>query len=145
MTRFARFLTAFLLTACLLAAAGCIRSRIVVESEPSGAAVKFDNQDYGDTPVTIPFIWYWYHDVEVSKEGFEPSKASEYLATPPWFLFPLDLFAEAIPVPFYDTRHFKYTLKPAPKSDVTAPAAEATPVPATPTVTVPAPPPTALP
>lgn len=130
MTRSTRFLTTFLLTACLLAAAGCIRSRLLVTSEPSGAAVKIEGKEYGDTPVTIPFTWYWYYKVEVQKDGFEPVTSMEYLRTPPWFIFPLDFFAELIPYPLGDTRHRNYVLQPAPLDEAALTTGTATVAPA---------------
>ena len=107
--------------ASLLAAAGCIRSRLLVTSEPSGAAVKIEGKDYGDTPVSVPFIWYWYYKVEIRKDGFEPVTKIEHLRTPPWLIFPLDFFAELIPYPITDTRHRDYVLKPAPLVSAEAP------------------------
>jgi len=43
-----------------LAASGCIRSRIIVTSDPPGADVTMNGLHRGRTPIEIPFIWYWY-------------------------------------------------------------------------------------
>jgi hypothetical protein len=132
MTRSIRFLPILLLATSLLAAAGCIRSRLLVTSDPSGAAVKIEGKEQGDTPVTVPFTWYWYYKVEVRKDGYEPVTKLEYLRTPPWLLFPLDFFAELIPYPIGDTRHRNYVLKPAPQVEAapTTGTATAAPTPA---------------
>jgi hypothetical protein len=100
--------------ALLLLSAGCIRSSVEIVSDPPGANVKFQDYDRGQTPVKIPFIWYWYYDIELDKPGYKTLKAQEYFATPPWFLFPLDLFFEALPFPGPDTRHRHYKLEPLP-------------------------------
>ena len=112
MTRFSRFGMAIVAVCILLAATGCIRSRVRITSEPPGATVRFQKVERGETPVTIPFIWYWYYDIDVEKAGFEPVHARERFRTPPWFLFPLDFVAELMPFPIPDTRHRHYALTP---------------------------------
>jgi PEGA domain len=96
----------------LLASVGCIRSRLIITTDPPGADVTFHHEDYGRTPVTIPFIWYWWYDVEITKEGFETVVAEERLRCPPWFIFPLDGFFEILPIQVTDTRRRHYTLTP---------------------------------
>ena len=96
----------------LLASAGCIRSRVIISSDPPGADVTFHHKGYGRTPVTIPFIWYWWYDVEIRKEGFEPVVTEERFRCPPWFIFPLDGFFEILPIPITDTRRRHYSLTP---------------------------------
>lgn len=108
----ARLFTVLVLAAATLALGGCIRSRAVVTSEPENATVYWRGVERGETPIEIPFIWYWYYDIRLEKEGYQPLEVEEYLGTPPWFLFPLDLFAELIPVPLRDTRELHYQLEP---------------------------------
>jgi hypothetical protein len=110
----ARWGFAGILILALLATCGCIRSRVRITSDPPGAAVKFQGVDRGETPVTIPFIWYWYYDIDVAKEGYQTAHAVERFKTPPWFYFPLDFFAELIPIPIPDTKTRHYALKPLP-------------------------------
>lgn len=104
-----------LLTVCLLTGAlgatGCLRSRVVITSEPSGAEVIWRGQPYAATPVEIPFIWYWYYDYALEKPGYEPVEVVERFRTPPWFLFPMDFLLEVAPVPIKDTRRRHYVLK----------------------------------
>ncbi len=94
-----------------LMAAGCIRSRVVITSEPNQAEVTFNGRPRGATPIEIPIIWYWYYDVKVEKEGYESIQVIERFRTRPWFLMPMDLVAEIIPVPIPDVRHRHYILK----------------------------------
>ncbi len=109
-------LCALSLLVALATCTGCIRSRVIITSEPPDATVHFkgagEEMRRGETPVTIPFIWYWYYKVRVEKEGYEPVEAIERFRTPPWFIFPLDFFAEIIPIPFTDTRERHYVLTP---------------------------------
>ena len=97
--------------ALALTAGGCIRSRVHILSEPAGAEVIWRGQPYGATPVTIPFIWYWYYDIALEKPGYERLEVTERFRTPPWFLMPLDLFMEMIPIPIPDNRERSYVLK----------------------------------
>ncbi len=102
-------------TLCILAicalASGCIRSRVIVTSEPPGADVTLNGLHRGRTPIEIPFIWYWYYDFELTEEGYEPLVARERFHAPVYAAFPpLDLLSEAAPVVFRDTRRRHYTL-----------------------------------
>ncbi len=95
--------------------AGCIRSRVTITSDPPQAEVTWLGEPRGVTPITIPIKWYWYYDFTLEKEGYEKIDRVEYFRTPPWFLMPLDIFAEIIPIPIRDSRerHFKMTKKEA--------------------------------
>lgn len=142
MSAFSRILLGAAVSLLLLPTTACIRSRVIIESEPPGATVKFHREVRGETPVTIPFIWYWYYEVELEKEGYEPVRTVERFRCPPWFIFPLDGIMELMPFPITDTRKRTYQLKPLAKPVETAtgqaaaapatptpPAAEAAPVP----------------
>ena len=100
----------------LLTSTACIRSRVSITSDPPDAEVTFLGEDRGETPVTIPIIWYWRYPIVIEKEGFETVEAEEHFRTPPWFLFPLDFFAELLPIPIPDTHRRHYVLKPQPES-----------------------------
>ncbi len=136
MSAFYRILLGAALALLLLSATACIRSRVIIESEPPGATVKFHRELRGETPVTIPFIWYWYYEVELEKEGYEPVRTVERFRTPPWFIFPLDGVMELMPFPIYDTRKRTYQLKPIVKS-AEAPVAQPTGAPVEPGNTAP--------
>ncbi len=109
--RFGRCICAVLLI--LLLATACIRSRVVITSDPTGADVTFKSMPRGRTPVTIPIIWYWYYDINIEKPGYEPIVTTERFHAPVWFYMPLDLIMEAIPIPIYDTKKRHYVLVPS--------------------------------
>lgn len=111
---FPRFLMTLLAAAALLPATACLRSRVHITSEPSGAEVIWRGQPYGATPVTIPFIWYWHYDFSLEKPGYERVDVVERFRTPPWFLMPIDLFMEMLPVPIPDNRYRHYMLQAKP-------------------------------
>lgn len=115
LSRFSRRLHLLLLPAVALtalAATGCIRSRVEITSEPSQAEVIWHGEPRGVTPITIPFIWYWHHDIVIEKPGYERLEVVERFRTPPWFLMPLDLFMEILPIPIPDHRTRHYVLTP---------------------------------
>jgi hypothetical protein len=121
---------AMLALAGLLAgcANGGIRSRVQITSEPSGAEVIWRGQSRGATPIMIPFTWYWHYDVAVVKPGYKRIEVDEHFRTPPWFLMPLDLFAEMIPIPIHDTRYRHYVLEPQQTAEETPPVREINPL-----------------
>lgn len=96
---------------------GCLRSRVHITSEPAGAEVIWRGKPYGATPVTIPFIWYWYYDFALEKPGYKRLDVQERFRTPPWFLMPLDIVMEIVPVPIPDNRYRHYVLEPAEKTE----------------------------
>lgn len=102
-----------LMMVILTGMAGCIRSRVHINSNPQGANVTLNQQPYGPTPVDIPFIWYWYYDIKLEKEGYATIEDEQKFKTPIWAFPPLDLFAEALPFPIPDNRHLDYQLQPA--------------------------------
>jgi hypothetical protein len=101
-----------LLTVVLLVSTGCIRSKLNITSEPSGAAVTVNGETYGRTPVSVPFIWYWYYDVQLKSKGYETLNVRERMYAPPYFYIPLDLFFELLPFPVYDNRYRHYYMTP---------------------------------
>lgn len=107
-----RTIPMLILALALVGASGCIRSYVDISTNPSGAEVIVNNRPRGRSPVRVPFIWYWYYEIRVEKEGYEPLKAVERWRSPVWAIFPLDFFAEAIPIPIHDRRFVVYELKP---------------------------------
>ncbi len=104
------FLLGLLLLAAAMLLAGCIRSRVVVTSDPPGADVTMNKVYRGRTPITIPFTWYWYYDFKIQKEGYREVIARERFRTPPWFIIPFDLIMEAMPFHINDVRYRHYSL-----------------------------------
>lgn len=99
--------------ASLLPLGGCIRSKVVVTSDPPGAVVRMNGRNLGTTPVTRPFAWYWFYDFEAQKEGFETSTVRKRFS-PPFYLMPgPDFFMELIPINIHDTKRVHLVLEPA--------------------------------
>jgi hypothetical protein len=120
-------LSLFLAAAGALLASGCIRSRVTITSEPTGAEVIWRGQPYAATPVTIPFVWYWYYDFSLEKPGYKRLDVLERFRTPNWALLPLDLVMEILPIPIPDDRVRKpYILEPLPPGETVEAAPIAT-------------------
>ena len=91
---------------------GCIRSRVIMTSDPPGADVTLKRDYRGKTPITIPISWYWFYKVKVEKEGYETIETYERFRAPVWFWMPFDIVMEAMPFPIYDTKRRHYELVP---------------------------------
>ena len=114
------------------ALSGCIRPKLIVDTVPSGGTVYFQNQERGDAPIVIPFIWHWYYKVRVEKKGYKTVEKIEFLPPPPWFLMPLDFAAEVLPIPVPDNHKRRYVLEPLPQDSTVPPAVVPAPAPAAP-------------
>ncbi|MEN6627098.1 MAG: PEGA domain-containing protein [Candidatus Sumerlaeia bacterium] len=106
-----------ILLAVAIAAAGCIRSKVVITSVPDGAEVIWRGKPYGATPVEIPINYYWYYDYSLSKPGYKKVEMLEHFRTPPWFLIPTDFIMEIIPIPISDTRARNFVMEPLPPKE----------------------------
>lgn len=91
---------------------GCIRSMVRITSTPSGARVWVNYDERGRTPLEVPIIWYWYYKIRLEKEGYEPIEVDERFYAPPWAVPPIDLLAEALPIPIKNTYYRHYNLRP---------------------------------
>jgi len=93
-----------LFLAVALAAAGCVRSKAVITSDPPGADVHMNDIHVGRTPVEVPFTWYWYYDFKAEKEGYEATVQRERFRAPVYLWFPLDFVMELVPARITDTK-----------------------------------------
>jgi PEGA domain-containing protein len=89
---------------------GCVRRQLTVTTDPPGALVHLNGQEFGRTPVTRDFTWYGTYDVQLRKEGYQTQKTTGKVIAPWWQWVPFDLFAELFPLT--DKRELHYTLAP---------------------------------
>jgi hypothetical protein len=109
MSRLSLFVASGLL---LVVASGCVKRKLTVTSEPSGALVTLNGQEAGRTPFTTDFRWYGFYDVEVRREGSKTLITRERIIAPWWQWVPFDLMAELVPgATDRQSMHFK--LEPA--------------------------------
>ena len=105
----------FLICAAVITAAfssGCVERKLMIKSDPPGAAVYFNQAYMGETPIDFDFKWYWSHRVELKKDGYEEISNLEAIKAPPHMWMPFDLVMELLPFKIKDSRELTYTLKP---------------------------------
>lgn len=97
-----------------LAAPGCVRRTVTINTAPQGAKVILNDEEVGTSPVQVDFLWYGDYDVIVRKDGYETLHTHQRLE-PPWYQVPpFDFFAEILnPVMLHDQQQMSFTLHPA--------------------------------
>lgn len=110
-----------LVALCVLAS-GCVRRQLTIRSEPPGATIMVNDEVVGITPHSYDFLWYGWHRISLTKDGYERLDDRVKLAAPPALWVPCDLAMELLPVTFRDDRQFSYQLAPlVPLPDPTPP------------------------
>jgi hypothetical protein len=95
----------------LLFLTGCVRRKIVVNSNPPGARVYFDGEYMGDTPVEFPFKWYGGHRLRLEQEGYDDTVNVVELRAPLHLKMPFDFIAELAPFPVEDKKEFRVEMR----------------------------------
>ena len=87
-----------LLSVCLtlILLTGCVERKLTINTEPQGATVTLNDEEIGQSPVTVSFNWYGDYNVRISKEGYETLKTHRALKGPWYDNFPFDFFAQVI-------------------------------------------------
>lgn len=75
---------------------GCVERRLTINTEPQGALVVLNDEEIGESPVTVSFEWYGDYDVRISKEGYETLDTHRKLESPWYDDFPFDFFAHLL-------------------------------------------------
>ena len=106
----------------LVASAGCVERTLTVTSDPPGALVEVNGEEFGRTPVTRDFTYYGKFDVALRHPERATVKDQAWVVAPWWQWPPLDFFAELAPWRPRDARALHYDLPAAEPADV-APSA----------------------
>ena len=85
-----RALLIFSLTTVLLS--GCVERELTINTEPQGGLVILNDEEIGNSPVTVNFKWYGTYRVRIEKEGFTSLSKNIKLERPLHDLFPFDIF-----------------------------------------------------
>ena len=105
----------------VIAVAGCVERRFVIESDPPGALVLMNGQPIGATPVDGHFLYYGKYQFTLIKDGYETLQVDECFQTPWYEFFPIDFVTENIyPGKVEDVRRpqvFRLTPKLQPRTD----------------------------
>ena len=87
-------LTVILITVITLT--GCVERKLTINTEPQGALIVLNDEEIGQSPVTVSFNWYGDYDVRISKAGCQTMKTHRQLKGPWYDYFPFDFFAQVI-------------------------------------------------
>lgn len=75
---------------------GCVERKLTINTEPQGALVVLNDEEIGQSPVTVSFNWYGDYNVRISKEGYQTLKTHRELKGPWYDKFPYDFFAQIL-------------------------------------------------
>ncbi len=91
---------------------GCVERNLTINTEPQGAMVVLNDEEIGNSPVTVSFEWYGDYNVRVSKEGFETLKTHRKLKAPWYDGFPFDFLTLLNPERTVDEYEWTFELEP---------------------------------
>jgi hypothetical protein len=101
---------------CLVASlllCGCVERRLTINTKPQGAVVALNDEEIGESPVTVNFNWYGDYCVRISKEGYETLNTHRDLKGPWYDYFPFDFFAQIVnPNRIVDSYEWTFELSP---------------------------------
>ena len=96
-----------------LLAAGCVERKLTIITRPEGALVVLNDEEIGESPVTVPFQWYGDYRVRVSKDGYQTLVTNQKLKGPWYDYFPFDFFAQIVnPDRIVDEYEWTFELTP---------------------------------
>lgn len=97
-----------------LLTAGCVERRLTIITEPKGALVTLNDEEIGESPVTVPFQWYGDYRVRISKDGYQTLVTNQKLKGPWYDYFPFDFFAQIVN-PGRTVDEYEWTFELTPK------------------------------
>lgn len=92
---------------------GCVKRELTINTKPQGAVVALNDEEIGESPVTVNFNWYGDYCVRISKEGYETLNTHRDLKGPWYDHFPFDFFAQIVnPNRIVDSYEWTFELSP---------------------------------
>ncbi len=91
---------------------GCVERKLTINTEPQGAMVVLNDEEIGNSPVTVSFEWYGDYNVRISKEDYETLKTHRKLEGPWYDGFPFDLLTLLNPERTVDEYEWTFELEP---------------------------------
>jgi len=92
---------------------GCVERKLTINTEPKGALVTLNDEEIGESPVTVNFNWYGDYCIRISKEGCETLNTHRELKGPWYDHFPWDFFAQIVnPNRVVDWYEWSFELEP---------------------------------
>lgn len=96
----------------VLIAGGCVERQLTINTQPQGAIVVLNDEEIGESPVTVSFNWYGDYCVRISKQGYETLNTHRKLKGPWYDAFPFDFFAMLNPERTVDSYEWTFELAP---------------------------------
>ncbi|HUT45814.1 MAG TPA: PEGA domain-containing protein [Sedimentisphaerales bacterium] len=97
--------------------AGCVERELTINTKPQGAVVALNDEEIGESPVTVNFNWYGDYYVRISKEGYETLNTHRDLKGPWYDHFLFDFFAQIVnPNRIVDS--YEWTFEISPKQQI---------------------------
>lgn len=110
---------AVIVVAMAILFSGCVERRLKINTKPQEALVVLNDEEIGQSPVTVPFNWYGDYNVRISKEGYETLKTHRMLKSPWYDKFPWDFFAQIVsPKKIRDSYEWTFELSPKQPPDL---------------------------
>lgn len=92
---------------------GCVERKLTINTRPQGAVVTLNDEEIGESPVTVNFNWYGDYYVRISKEGYETLNTHRDLKGPWYDHIPFDFFAQVVnPKRIVDSYEWTFELSP---------------------------------
>ena len=111
-----RFLITALSAGILIS--GCVERQLTINTVPHSAVVTLNDEEIGQSPVTVSFNWYGDYRVRITKEGYETLNTHRKLKGPWYDMFPFDFFAQVLsPKKIVDKYEWTFELQPAKEVD----------------------------
>jgi hypothetical protein len=96
---------------------GCVERRLTINTEPQGALVILNDEEIGESPVSVNFNWYGDYWVRIRKEGYETLDTHRELKGPWYDEFPFDFFAQ-ITSPKRIVDSYEWTFELSPRKEI---------------------------
>ena len=75
---------------------GCVERTLTINTEPQQATVILNDQEIGQSPVTVSFNWYGDYNVLLKKAGYQTLRTHRQMKRPWYDSFPFDFFAQIL-------------------------------------------------
>ena len=101
-----------------LSICGCVERQLTINTIPQNAVVTLNDEEIGQSPVTVSFNWYGDYRVRIAKDGYETLNTHKELKAPLHDKFPFDFFAQVLnPKKIVDKYEWTFQLEPAKEPD----------------------------
>lgn len=94
----------------VLPTTGCVERQLTINTKPQGALVTLNDEQIGNSPVTVAFSWYGDYRVNLQKQGYETLKTHKAMDRPLHDKFPFDFFAQLWPAKIEDHYEWEFEL-----------------------------------